>query len=116
MSKKQPEEPQQPSLYTPAEVANFFRVDPKTVTRWARTGTLNPVTLPSGHRRYHAAEIHRLLQLGDASANANAAAEHRPEPEPGAGPRARAVLHSVIRDYFGGDAAAAIRAIRTELN
>jgi hypothetical protein len=108
MTKKQPEEPQQPTLYTPAEVAMFFRVDPKTVTRWARTGTLHPITLPSGHRRYHADEIHRLLQTGDANAEAE------PEPEPT--PRARAVLHSVIRTYFGGDAAAAIKALRTELN
>ncbi|MXQ67028.1 helix-turn-helix domain-containing protein [Actinomadura rayongensis] len=106
---KQPEEPQQPTLYTPAEVANFFRVDPKTVTRWARTGTLHPITLPSGHRRYHADEIHRLLKTGDAGADDNHA-----EPEPS--PRARAVLHSVIRTYFGGDATAAIKALRTELS
>jgi hypothetical protein len=100
-----PEEPQQPTLYTPAEVAMFFRVDPKTVTRWARTGTLHPITLPSGHRRYHADEIHILLQTGEASAEA--------EPEPT--PRARAVLHSVIRTYFNGDATAAIRAAREGL-
>ncbi|POM24991.1 Helix-turn-helix domain protein [Actinomadura rubteroloni] len=105
---KKPEEPQQPTLYTPAEVANFFRVDPKTVTRWARTGTLNPVTLPSGHRRYHASEIHRLLQIG------NAAAHTTTDPEPGPSPRARAVLDSVIRDYFNGDPSAAIKAIRTD--
>ncbi|MXQ63139.1 helix-turn-helix domain-containing protein [Actinomadura rayongensis] len=108
MTKKQPEEPQQPTLYTPAEVAMFFRVDPKTVTRWARTGTLHPITLPSGHRRYHAEEIHKLLQAGDAHADV-------PDPEPEPSPRARAVLHSVVRTYFNGDAIAAIKTLRTDL-
>ncbi|POM27153.1 Helix-turn-helix domain protein [Actinomadura rubteroloni] len=109
---KKPEEPQQPTLYTPAEVANFFRVDPKTVTRWARTGTLNPITLPSGHRRYHAAEIHNLLQAGNAPDPAAAA---DPDPVPRPNPRARAVLNAVIRDYFDGDATALIKAVRDGL-
>jgi hypothetical protein len=87
----------------------FFRVDPKTVTRWAKTGTLHPITLPSGHRRYPAEEIHKLLQSGEAAAD-------MPDPEPEPSPRARAVLHSVIRTYFGGDATAAIKTLRTDLN
>ncbi len=49
-------------LLTPAEVAALFRVDPKTVTRWARAGRLTAVRTPGGHRRYHAAEVHRLLE------------------------------------------------------
>ncbi|POM26248.1 Helix-turn-helix domain protein [Actinomadura rubteroloni] len=106
MMTKKPEEPQQPTLYTPSEVANFFRVDPKTVTRWARTGTLNPVMLPSGHRRYHADEIHRLLNAGTP-----VPADELPEPEPSL--RARSLLHSVIRDYFDGDPAAVVRFLRT---
>jgi hypothetical protein len=77
--KRKPDQ-DQPTLYTPAEVAMFFRVDPKTVTRWARTGTLHPITLPSGHRRYHAEEIHKLLQTGDATIDA-------PDPEPEPAPR-----------------------------
>ena len=28
-------------LLTPAEVATMFRVDPKTVTRWAKAGKLS---------------------------------------------------------------------------
>ncbi|MXQ65209.1 helix-turn-helix domain-containing protein [Actinomadura rayongensis] len=100
---KKPEEPQRQTLYTPAEVANFFRVDPKTVTRWARTGTLTPVMLPSGHRRYRADEIHRLL---------NVPVDEQPEPEPEPSARALAVLHGVIRDYFGGDPAAVVRFLR----
>ncbi|POM26753.1 Helix-turn-helix domain protein [Actinomadura rubteroloni] len=105
---KKPEEPKQPTLYTPAEVANFFRVDPKTVTRWARTGTLNPVTLPSGHRRYHAKEIHELLQVGDALAKEDGGAGPAEEPRFVVTGRARAMLRGVVRDYFNGDIRAAI--------
>ncbi|MFC0040149.1 helix-turn-helix domain-containing protein [Actinomadura rayongensis] len=110
-----PEEPQQPTLYTPAEVANFFRVDPKTVTRWARTGTLNPVTLPSGHRRYPAAEIHRLLQVGNAPGPDGLPADDGADVAPASNPRANAILNAVIRDYFDGDATALIRAVRDGL-
>lgn len=31
------------SLLTPAEVAMMFRVDPKTVTRWAKAGKLSSI-------------------------------------------------------------------------
>lgn len=51
-------EPEQ--LLTPGEVARILRVDPKTVTRWARTGKLSAVTLPSGHRRYRESEIRMI--------------------------------------------------------
>ena len=30
-------------LLTPAEVASMFRVDPKTVTRWAKAGKLSAI-------------------------------------------------------------------------
>ena len=46
---------------TPAEVASLFRVDPKTVTRWAEAGKLTAVRTLGGHRRYHQAEVHNLL-------------------------------------------------------
>jgi excisionase family DNA binding protein len=52
---------QEPDLLTPAEVAQMFRVDPQTVTRWARAGRLNSIRTPGGHRRYRAAEVHALL-------------------------------------------------------
>jgi len=39
-------------LLTPAEVAAMFRVDPKTVTRWAKAGKLSSVRTLGGHRRY----------------------------------------------------------------
>ncbi len=48
-------------LLKPAEVAALFRVDPKTVTRWAKQGRLSAVTTPGGHRRYREVEIRALL-------------------------------------------------------
>ena len=35
-------------LLTPAEVATMFRVDPKTVTRWAKAGKLPSFRTPGG--------------------------------------------------------------------
>lgn len=49
------------TLLTPAEVAGMFRVDPKTVTRWAKGGKLTSLRTLGGHRRYRAAEVHALL-------------------------------------------------------
>ena len=51
-----------PNLLSPGEVAQLFRVDPKTVTRWAKAGKLSPVKTLGGHRRYHAHEVHELLR------------------------------------------------------
>ncbi len=49
------------TLLTPGEVAALFRVDPKTVTRWAKAGKLTAIRTLGGHRRYRASEVHRLL-------------------------------------------------------
>ncbi len=49
-------------LLTPAEVAAIFRVDPKTVTRWARDGRLTAVRTLGGHRRYRETEVLGLLR------------------------------------------------------
>jgi len=48
-------------LLTPAEVAAMFRVDPKTVTRWAKAGRLSSIRTLGGHRRYKASEVESLL-------------------------------------------------------
>jgi excisionase family DNA binding protein len=48
-------------LLTPGEVAVMFRVDPKTVTRWAQAGKLSAVRTLGGHRRFHEAEVRELL-------------------------------------------------------
>lgn len=48
-------------LLTPAEVAALFRVDPKTVTRWAKAGKLSSIRTLGGHRRYRESEVKALL-------------------------------------------------------
>ncbi len=49
------------ALLTPAEVAVLFRVDPKTVTRWANAGKLQAVRTLGGHRRFYEGEVRGLL-------------------------------------------------------
>ena len=48
-------------LLTPLEVATLFRVDPKTVTRWAKAGKLTSIRTLGGHRRYKESEVKALL-------------------------------------------------------
>lgn len=48
-------------LLTPAEVAKLFRVDPKTVTRWAKSGKLTAIRTLGGHRRYRRSDVQSLL-------------------------------------------------------
>ena len=52
------------TLLTPSEVATLFRVDPKTVTRWAKAGKLASIRTLGGHRRYRESEV-RLLLAGN---------------------------------------------------
>jgi excisionase family DNA binding protein len=52
---------EQEVLLTPAEVASLFRVDPKTVTRWAKEGKLTSIRTLGGHRRYKDSEVKALL-------------------------------------------------------
>jgi excisionase family DNA binding protein len=49
-------------LLTPGEVASLFRVDPKTVTRWAAAGRISSIRTPGGHRRFRESEVRALLQ------------------------------------------------------
>jgi excisionase family DNA binding protein len=54
-------------LLTPGEVAALFRVDPKTVTRWAaaKPPRLRSIRTPGGHRRFRQSEVDRLLGQQD---------------------------------------------------
>jgi excisionase family DNA binding protein len=52
-------------LLTPAEVAEMFRVNPKTVTRWARAGKITSLRTLGGHRRFRESEIRALLDAGE---------------------------------------------------
>lgn len=56
-------------LLTPGEVAALFRVDPKTVTRWAAAGRIGSIRTPGGHRRFRESEVRALLAgSGDSAA------------------------------------------------
>ena len=68
------------SLLTPAEVAALFRVDPKTVTRWAKAGKISSIRTLGGHRRYRAVEVHALLE---SMPGREVAPASRPTPPPG---------------------------------
>ncbi len=48
-------------LLTPGEVAELFKVNPKTVTRWARAGKITAIRTLGGHRRFDADEIRSIL-------------------------------------------------------
>ena len=63
----------QENLLTPAEVAALFRVDPKTVTRWAKAGKLTSIRTLGGHRRYKESEVKALLKSISPSISTNQA-------------------------------------------
>ena len=54
--------PESEPLLTPSEVATLFRVDPKTVTRWAASGRITSIRTPGGHRRFRESEVRALLR------------------------------------------------------
>lgn len=49
----------EPLLYR-REVAAIFRVDPRTVSRWATEGKLTSIRTPGGHRRFKRSECEAL--------------------------------------------------------
>lgn len=59
---------------TPAEVARLFRVDPKTVSRWASSGKIDSVRTLGGHRRFRVSEVERLIANSDERANGQSGA------------------------------------------
>lgn len=48
-------------LLTSAEVADLFRVDTVTVTKWATDGKLVGFQTPGGHWRFRRADVDALL-------------------------------------------------------
>jgi excisionase family DNA binding protein len=72
-------------LLTPGEVAALFRVDPKTVTRWAAAGRIGSIRTPGGHRRFRESEVRALLEgeglagFSDDVAPAHPTNGHRPQ-------------------------------------
>ncbi|MFI6909780.1 helix-turn-helix domain-containing protein [Nonomuraea sp. NPDC050394] len=47
--------------YWPGEVAAFFRVDARTVRRWANDGKLRCIFTPGGHRRFPESAVRAYL-------------------------------------------------------
>ena len=78
-------------LLTPGEVAALFRVDPKTVTRWAAAGRIGSIRTPGGHRRFRESEVRALLE-GEAwpTESGSDDAADRPADTPPDGPLTRA--------------------------
>lgn len=60
--------PKSEPLLTPGEVAAMFRVDPKTVARWAAAGRIARIRTPGGHSRYRESEIRALLETEEEQA------------------------------------------------
>ena len=59
------DQPNNDALLTPAEVAALFRVNPKTVTRWARSGKIAAIRTLGGHRRFRASEVRQHLEMAE---------------------------------------------------
>lgn len=53
-------------LLSPGDVAVMFRVDPKTVARWAEDGRLASIRTLGGVRRFSRQQIEHLMYGGDA--------------------------------------------------
>lgn len=58
----QPHRQDHNDLLTPTEVAELFKVNPKTVTRWAKAGKISAIRTLGGHRRFNAHEVLRYLE------------------------------------------------------
>lgn len=48
----------------PGEVAQLFRVDPKTITRWAKAGRIPHIRTLGSHTRYRYGTMKELLSGG----------------------------------------------------
>ncbi len=68
-------------LLTPGEVASMFRVDPKTVTRWAAAGRISSIRTPGGHRRFRESEIRALLDGGRSTEASGHQIPAQPQPD-----------------------------------
>lgn len=50
-----------PDLLTPGEVAALFRVDRRTVMRWANQGKLKTMRTLGGHRRFFVDDVRAVI-------------------------------------------------------
>jgi excisionase family DNA binding protein len=49
-------------LLRPGEVAELFKVNPKTVKRWVQANKLKAITTPGGHARFEVEYIMDLIK------------------------------------------------------
>jgi len=49
-------------LLKTAEVAAMLRIDPATVSRYARAGLIERITLPGGGNRYRRSSVQAIIQ------------------------------------------------------
>lgn len=75
-----------PELLKPGEVAALWRVDPRTVARWAKAGKLVAKRTPGGHRRLTRESVLRLLNEDGAANQGEGTARHKRYEHPGFGP------------------------------
>ena len=52
-------------LLTSAEVAKIFRVNQKTVVRWANEGRIPCIRTLGGHRRFYKYDIQERIERGN---------------------------------------------------
>ena len=76
--------PSKDRLLTPGEVATLFRVDPKTVTRWASAGRIGSIRTPGGHRRFRESEVRSLLSGDDSTTEPETSTSGQPAVTTGA--------------------------------
>jgi len=58
-------------LLTSREVAELFRVDPKTVLDWVAKGHISSIRTPGRHRRFRESEIRAFLRGDDQDQTSN---------------------------------------------
>lgn len=49
-------------LVTPSEVGRALKVDPRTASRWAKTGRVRSVRTPGGWYRLYRADLEAMLR------------------------------------------------------
>lgn len=57
-----PQSSEEREILSTKQVAKLFKVDPKTVTRWAEEGRVPYFRTLGGHRRYYGDEVRPLLE------------------------------------------------------
>jgi len=67
------------TLLTADEVAKEFRLDPETIRRWSRDGSISAIKLPGGRWRYRRADIQAFI---DGGAGTGPHREPAPPPPP----------------------------------